>query len=328
MPQATAAAASAVVGSSTDQVSARPSQIEHTTADGTNRAATVRAGRTWRCTASEDSANRPATVPDVENAPNRTQTSATPTGQRRRHHSEMQQSAPNAMSMATCPEVIWLATSSTVTPRMSAPTAAAMTKAAASTDQSRTVLGATSSGWAGTPGASIAVGAVWAHHLRSHDMVRSYGSGPSCNIDEGRHGTRRKFDRRKRPASLRTSDRGRRPDAAAHPPVQAGRMITTTALTKSYDRTPVVRDVSLRCEPGTITGFLGANGAGKSTTLKMIAGLVRPDRGTATVDGRPFVELPNPTPRGRDAARRCRRCIPGAAAGRRSRSPHDWQAFP
>ncbi len=72
-------------------------------------------------------------------------------------------------------------------------------------------------------------------------------------------------------------------------------MITTTALTKSYRHTPVVRDVSLRCEPGTITGFLGANGAGKSTTLKMIAGLVRPDRGTATVDGRPFVELPNPT---------------------------------
>ena len=72
-------------------------------------------------------------------------------------------------------------------------------------------------------------------------------------------------------------------------------MITTTALTKSYNKMPVVRDVSLRCEPGTITGFLGANGAGKSTTLKMIVGLVRPDRGTATIDGRPFVDLPNPT---------------------------------
>ncbi|MFN2521518.1 MAG: ATP-binding cassette domain-containing protein, partial [Candidatus Limnocylindria bacterium] len=41
-------------------------------------------------------------------------------------------------------------------------------------------------------------------------------------------------------------------------------MITTTALTKSYNKVPVVRDVSLRCEPGTITGFLGANGAGKT----------------------------------------------------------------
>ena len=72
-------------------------------------------------------------------------------------------------------------------------------------------------------------------------------------------------------------------------------MITTTALTKSYEHIPVVRDVSLRCEPGTITGFLGGNGTGKSTTLKMIVGLVRPDGGTATIDDRPFVELPNPT---------------------------------
>ena len=71
-------------------------------------------------------------------------------------------------------------------------------------------------------------------------------------------------------------------------------MITTTALTKRYAEVPVVRDVSLHCEPGTITGFLGANGAGKSTTLKMLVGLARPDRGTATIDGRPFVELPNP----------------------------------
>jgi ABC-2 type transport system ATP-binding protein len=72
-------------------------------------------------------------------------------------------------------------------------------------------------------------------------------------------------------------------------------MITTTALTKSYKNIPVVREVSMCCEPGTITGFLGANGAGKSTTMKMIAGLVQPDSGTATIDGQPFVELPNPT---------------------------------
>src|SRR3954454_16744842 len=126
-------------------------------------------------------------------------------------------------------------------------------------------------------------------------IVRAYGSGPPCNIDESRHCNQRKANRRKRPASLRTSDRGRPFDAAAHRPVQAGHMITATALTKSYKNMPVVRDVSLRCEPGTITGFLGANGAGKSTTLKMIVGLVRPDRGTATIDGRPFVELPHPT---------------------------------
>ena len=146
MPHAVAAAASASVGSITDQVLVRPSQIEHTTADGTNSAATSRAGRTWRWTASEDSANRPATVPDVENAPSRTHTSATPNGQRRRHHSETQQRAPSAVSVATCPEVIGLAVTSPVTLRMRAPRAAATTNAPASKDQSRAVLGATSSG--------------------------------------------------------------------------------------------------------------------------------------------------------------------------------------
>src|SRR3954462_15388929 len=160
MPHAVAAAASAIVGSITDQVLVRPSQIEHTTAHGTNRAATSSAGRTLRCTANEDSANRPATVPKVENAPNRTQSSATPNGHRRRHHSEMQQRAPNATSVVTLPEVIRLAASSTETLRMTAPRAAAMTKAPASTDQSRAVLGPSVSGWAGSLGASIAVGAV------------------------------------------------------------------------------------------------------------------------------------------------------------------------
>src|SRR3954466_1486386 len=72
-------------------------------------------------------------------------------------------------------------------------------------------------------------------------------------------------------------------------------MITTTALTKSYGKTPVVREVSLHCEPGTITGFLGPNGAGKSTTMRMLVGLARPDHGTSLIAGRPFGELPNPT---------------------------------
>ena len=72
-------------------------------------------------------------------------------------------------------------------------------------------------------------------------------------------------------------------------------MITTTALTKTYDGSRVVSDVSLHCEPGTITGFLGPNGAGKSTTLRMIVGMARPDHGTATIGGHRFVELPNPT---------------------------------
>ena len=71
-------------------------------------------------------------------------------------------------------------------------------------------------------------------------------------------------------------------------------MITATSLTKRYRRVAAVDDVTFSCEPGTITGFLGRNGAGKSTTLRMITGLTRPDAGRATVAGKPFADLANP----------------------------------
>jgi len=71
-------------------------------------------------------------------------------------------------------------------------------------------------------------------------------------------------------------------------------LIEINGLTKTYGTRTVVKDVSFRCEPGTVTGFLGPNGAGKSTTLKMLCGLVRPDAGEAQVLGSPFAALPNP----------------------------------
>jgi ABC-2 type transport system ATP-binding protein len=71
-------------------------------------------------------------------------------------------------------------------------------------------------------------------------------------------------------------------------------MIEANSLTKRYGGRTAVRDVTFRCEPGTVTGFLGPNGAGKSTTLKMLVGLAAPTSGQATLLGRPFAELPNP----------------------------------
>ena len=71
-------------------------------------------------------------------------------------------------------------------------------------------------------------------------------------------------------------------------------MIEANSLTKRYGGRTAVRDVSFRCEPGTVTGFLGPNGAGKSTTLKMLCGLAQPSSGHASVLGVPFAELPNP----------------------------------
>jgi ABC-2 type transport system ATP-binding protein len=47
-------------------------------------------------------------------------------------------------------------------------------------------------------------------------------------------------------------------------------------------------------EPGSVTGFLGPNGAGKTTTLRMALGLLGPDSGTATFNGRRYAELPEP----------------------------------
>ncbi|MGY1770051.1 ATP-binding cassette domain-containing protein [Blastococcus sp. SYSU D00813] len=71
-------------------------------------------------------------------------------------------------------------------------------------------------------------------------------------------------------------------------------MITVSGLTKQYGTRTVVDDVSFTLEPGTVTGFLGPNGAGKSTTMRMMTGLVPATSGTALVDGRPYVDLPNP----------------------------------
>ena len=71
-------------------------------------------------------------------------------------------------------------------------------------------------------------------------------------------------------------------------------MITVEHLSKRYGSHPAVDDVSFTCEPGTVTGFLGPNGAGESTTMRMICGLTPPTAGTATVDGQPYRRLGNP----------------------------------
>jgi ABC-2 type transport system ATP-binding protein len=71
-------------------------------------------------------------------------------------------------------------------------------------------------------------------------------------------------------------------------------MITVSGLTKKYGDRTVVDDVSFTLEQGTVTGFLGPNGAGKTTTMRMMTGLVAPSAGSAMVDGRLYVELPNP----------------------------------
>jgi ABC-2 type transport system ATP-binding protein len=70
--------------------------------------------------------------------------------------------------------------------------------------------------------------------------------------------------------------------------------IEVRGLTKRYGPDTVVDDLSFTVTPGQVTGFLGPNGAGKSTTMKMILGLAAPTRGSVTVGGCRYRDLPVP----------------------------------
>ena len=65
-------------------------------------------------------------------------------------------------------------------------------------------------------------------------------------------------------------------------------------LVKGYGRHVAVDDLSFRVEPGRVTGFLGPNGSGKATTMKVLLDLASADRGGATIAGRRYRDLDDP----------------------------------
>lgn len=77
-------------------------------------------------------------------------------------------------------------------------------------------------------------------------------------------------------------------------------MITVDNLVKEYGDFKL--DVSLEIPDGTVTGLIGKNGAGKSTTIKAILGLIKPDKGSVTINGKEVSALTN-----------SEKCIIGAA---------------
>ena len=64
-------------------------------------------------------------------------------------------------------------------------------------------------------------------------------------------------------------------------------ILEVEGLCKTYPAF-ALRDVSFAVEPGTIMGFIGRNGAGKSTTIKSMLNLVHPDSGRVTMFGQNF----------------------------------------
>jgi ABC-type lipoprotein export system ATPase subunit len=82
--------------------------------------------------------------------------------------------------------------------------------------------------------------------------------------------------------------------AEAHPPAapQPGEIVArTTALTRAYGESAVLRDLSLELESGRLTAITGRSGSGKSTLLHLLAGLDLPTGGEVDVLGNPISQL-------------------------------------
>jgi ABC-2 type transport system ATP-binding protein len=70
--------------------------------------------------------------------------------------------------------------------------------------------------------------------------------------------------------------------------------VTARGLTKTFGLVTAVRDMSVTAPAGKITGFLGPNGSGKTTTLRMSLGLVQPTGGTVLIGRVPYSQLDHP----------------------------------
>ncbi|MET7649628.1 ATP-binding cassette domain-containing protein [Streptomyces sp. NPDC005486] len=73
----------------------------------------------------------------------------------------------------------------------------------------------------------------------------------------------------------------------------AAPVVALRGLTKRFGEVTAVDDLTYEVRPGRIVGLLGRNGAGKTTSLRMLLGLCRPTSGEAAVFGRPYAELPH-----------------------------------
>ncbi len=79
-------------------------------------------------------------------------------------------------------------------------------------------------------------------------------------------------------------------------------LLQLNGVTISYGAVSAVRNLSISVQPGELVALVGSNGAGKSTTLRAISGLVRPQSGTIAFDGRDITRTASHTIVGRGIA--------------------------
>src|SRR3954471_11911351 len=86
-------------------------------------------------------------------------------------------------------------------------------------------------------------------------------------------------------------------EAVASPSVGVTRsaVIAFEGLSKRFGSVTALDELTAEVAPGRITAFLGANGSGKTTSMRLLLGLDTPTAGTATVGGRAYRTLERPT---------------------------------
>lgn len=67
-------------------------------------------------------------------------------------------------------------------------------------------------------------------------------------------------------------------------------MIEMKGISKSFDGFPALRDLSIHIGKGSIYGLVGTNGSGKTTVIRLLTGVLRPDGGSISFDGEPVLE--------------------------------------
>ena len=73
--------------------------------------------------------------------------------------------------------------------------------------------------------------------------------------------------------------------SVAVPPSSAEPFLRLSGLRKTYPGVVALADFSMDVRPGEVIGLVGENGAGKSTLMKILGGVIKPDRGTIEIDG-------------------------------------------